>query len=116
MTNALTKPEHIGSALKSLIKEKHENSLFKNEGLKIYDELRYEYYRMEIPGPLSECMISRFRMAQHQLPKTCKAIQEIEKTKQQTPLHIVELMEHMKINVMISTGHTCYNQQKIKNK
>ena len=40
------------------------------------------------------------------------AIQDIEKIKPTTPLHIVELMEHMKINVMISTGHTCYNEQK----
>ena len=30
-------------------------------------ELRYEYYRMGSPCPLCECMISRFRTAQHQL-------------------------------------------------
>jgi hypothetical protein len=52
--------------------------LFKNEGLEIYDELKYAYYRMEIPCPLIECMISRFRLAHHQLSNECKAIQDIE--------------------------------------
>jgi hypothetical protein len=36
----------------------------------MYDEPRYEYRSMEIPCPLCECMISIFRMAQHQWSKT----------------------------------------------
>ena len=56
-------------SVKEFNKNYHENSLFKNEGLDIYDELRYEYHRMEIPCPLCECMISRFRTAQHQVSK-----------------------------------------------
>ena len=45
----------------------------------MYDDTRYEYRSMEIPCPLCECMLSRLRMAQHQLSKTLKAIQDIEK-------------------------------------
>ena len=67
--------------VKEFNKNCYDNSLFKNGGLKIYVELRYEYYRMEIPCPLCECLISRFKMAPHQLSKKCKAIQEIEKNK-----------------------------------
>ena len=63
-----------------------------NERINMYDDTRYEYRSMEIPCPLCECMISRFRMAQHQLSKKLKAIQDIEKNQ----FHIVELMEHMK--------------------
>ena len=76
-----------------------------NERINMYDDTRYEYRSMEIPCPLCECMISRFRMAQHQLSKKLKAIQDIEKNQ----LHIVELMVHM--NTWISTSHTFYNQQ-----
>ena len=96
--------------VQELFKEKLGNSSFKNEGIHRDDELRYEYYKMEIPCPLCEWMISRFRMAQRQLSNKRKAIHDTEK-QQQNPIHIVELMEHMTLKHMMSTSHDYHNQQ-----
>ena len=55
-----------------MIAKDHKTSLFINERTHIYNELRYEYYRMEIPCPLCKCMINRLRIAQHHLSKEKK--------------------------------------------
>ena len=55
--------EHIGLAFNIISMNMHtycENSLFKSEGIKIYDELRYEYRGEIIPCPLSGPLICRF--------------------------------------------------------
>ena len=52
--------------VQELFKEKLGNSSIKNEGIHRDDELRYEYYKMESPCPLCECMLCRGSMAQHQ--------------------------------------------------
>ena len=49
-----------------------------HDTININEELTYAYYRMESPCPLCECMISRFRMAQHQWSIKRKAMQDME--------------------------------------
>ena len=65
---------------------------------------------MDIPCTLCECMISRFRLAHHQLSKECKAIQDIE-NQTTKPITYRRVDGHMKKQIMISTNHNCFNKQ-----
>ena len=64
--NALIKPEHIGSALniisRNITTYLMRGRYFKNEGIRIYDELQYGYQRLKIECPLCESMMCRSKL------------------------------------------------------
>ena len=81
---------------------------FTHEGVKNFDELRYDYHRMEVQCPLCESMICRFKMVQHRASIKCRSISGIEKITEPSPVRIEEMMELMKLKVMISTRPNCH--------
>ena len=64
---------------------------------------------MGSPCPLCEYMISRFKMAQHQLPKDCNAIQDMEKNQTTKPITYRRADGTYEYEKKIATSHNCYN-------
>ena len=60
---------------------------------------------MGSPCPLCEYMISRFKMAQHQLPKDCNAIQDMEKNQTTKPITYRRADGTYEYEKMIATSH-----------